>query len=126
MVKAGISYVVECQPLSERVYVDHDMWEKIVLNLISNALKSTFEGSVTVRLLDKSDHAELIVGDTGTGIPEEEIGHLFERFRRIENARRRTHEGSGIGLALVHELLTMHGGIISVHSVVGKGTTFTV
>ncbi len=126
MEKAGITYIVECQPLPERVYVDHEMWEKIVLNLISNALKSTFEGSVTVRLLDKSDHAEMIVRDTGTGIPEQEIGHLFERFRRIENARRRTHEGSGIGLALVHELLTMHGGTISVHSRVGEGTTFTV
>ncbi len=126
MEKAGLTYVVECRPLPQKVYVDHEMWEKIVLNLISNALKSTFEGSIAVRLVDQSDHVELTVRDTGTGIPEQEIGHLFERFRRIENARRRTHEGSGIGLALVHELLNMHGGKISVQSQVGKGTTFTV
>ena len=55
-----------------------------MLNLISNALKSTFEGSIAVRLVDRGDHAELVVRDTGTGIPEHEIGHLFERFRRVE------------------------------------------
>jgi PAS domain S-box-containing protein len=126
MTKAGLNYIVEAAPLPQPVFVDHEMWEKIVLNLISNALKSTFEGSITVRLADKSDHAELTVIDTGTGIAQEEIGHLFERFRRIENARRRTHEGSGIGLALVHELLNMHGGKIDVQSQMGQGTTFTV
>lgn len=126
MEKAGLSYIVECRALPEHVYVDQEMWEKIVLNLVSNALKSTFDGSVTVRLKDQGGHAELVVRDTGTGIPEHEIPHLFERFRRIENARRRTHEGSGIGLALVHELVQMHGGKIKVESRVGKGTTFTV
>jgi PAS domain S-box-containing protein len=126
MAKAELTYIVEAKPLPHPVFVDHEMWEKIVLNLISNALKSTFEGSITVRIEDKSDHAELTISDTGTGIPEEEISHLFERFRRIENARRRTHEGSGIGLALVNELLAMHGGKIDVQSQMGKGTTFTV
>jgi signal transduction histidine kinase len=126
MAKAELAYIVEAKPLPHPVFIDHEMWEKIVLNLISNALKSTFEGSITVRIEDKSDHAELTVSDTGTGIPEEEIGHLFERFRRIEKARRRTHEGSGIGLALVNELLAMHGGKIDVQSQLGKGTTFTV
>ena len=126
MAKAGLEYIVEAKPLPQHVYVDHEMWEKIVLNLISNALKSTFEGSIAVRLKHKTGHAELTVSDTGTGIAQEEISHLFERFRRIENARRRTHEGSGIGLALVHELLHMHGGKIDVQSQMGKGTTFTV
>jgi len=124
--KAGLSYIIECGPLPKQVYVDHEMWEKIVLNLISNALKSTFDGSIAVRLIDRGGHAELVVRDSGTGIAEEEIPRLFERFRRIENARRRTHEGSGIGLALVHELVNMHGGKISVQSRLGKGTTFTV
>jgi PAS domain S-box-containing protein len=124
--KAGLTYLVECAPLSSPVYVDQEMWEKIVLNLISNALKSTFHGSIAVRLINRPDHVELAVRDTGTGIAEEEIPRLFERFRRIENARRRTHEGSGIGLALVHELVNMHGGKISVQSKLGEGTTFIV
>jgi PAS domain S-box-containing protein len=126
MEKAGLTYIVDCKPLPHPVFVDHEMWEKIVLNLVSNALKSTFDGSIAVHLTDRSDYAELTVSDTGTGIPEQEIAHLFERFRRIENARRRTHEGSGIGLALVHELVNMHGGKISVQSQMGKGTAFTV
>ena len=124
--KAGLKYVVECDHLPQPVYVDHEMWEKIVLNLISNALKSTFEGSIALTLTGKADHVEFSVRDTGTGIPEQELSHLFERFRRVENARRRTHEGSGIGLALVHELVAMHGGNIGVQSQPGKGTTFTV
>ena len=70
--------------------------------------------------------AQLVVRDTGTGIPESEIPHLFERFNRIEGARRRSHEGSGIGLALVHELVEMHGGSISVESKIDHGTTFRV
>ena len=126
MEKAGLTYIVECVPLPHPVFVDQDMWEKIVLNLISNALKSTFDGSIAVRLFDRGDHAELVVRDTGTGIAEGEIAHLFERFRRIENARRRTHEGSGIGLALVHELVNMHSGKISVQSRLEEGTSFTV
>jgi PAS domain S-box-containing protein len=124
--KAGLAYIVECPDLTHQVYVDQEMWEKIVLNLISNALKSTFDGSIAVRLTGRSDQVELVVRDTGTGIAENEIPHLFERFRRIENARRRTHEGSGIGLALVHELVNMHGGKIEVQSRPGKGTSFTV
>ncbi|HEU4417205.1 MAG TPA: response regulator [Candidatus Angelobacter sp.] len=126
MERAGLTYFVECSPLPQEVYVDLEMWEKIVLNLISNALKSTFEGSVVIRLTHRGDHAELVVRDTGTGIEEKEIPQLFERFRRIEHARRRTHEGSGIGLALVHELVNMHGGTIRVESKLGKGTSFVV
>jgi signal transduction histidine kinase len=102
------------------------MWEKIVLNLLSNALKSTFEGEIRVTVSQDDQRATLSIGDTGTGIPEQELPHLFERFRRIEDARRRSHEGSGIGLALVHELVEMHGGSLGVSSTLGKGTTFTV
>lgn len=126
MERAGLSFKVKCAVLSQPVYIDREMWEKIVLNLLSNALKSTFDGSITVTLREAKDHAELSVADTGTGIPEKEIPHLFERFRRIENARRRTHEGSGIGLALAHELVRMHGGKIDVKSVVDKGSAFTI
>ncbi len=124
--RAGLAFRVETPPLSQNVYIDREMWEKIVLNLLSNALKSTFEGAITVRVRDAQDHVEVQVRDTGTGIPPTEVPHLFERFRRIEGARRRTHEGSGIGLALVHELVKLHGGSIQVESQLGKGTTFTV
>jgi signal transduction histidine kinase len=123
---AGVELRVACAPMAEPTFVDHDMWEKIVLNLLSNAFKFTFDGSITVTLQARGERVELAVTDTGTGIPEHEIPHLFERFHRVRGARSRTHEGSGIGLALVHELVRLHGGSVSVSSRVGQGTTFTV
>lgn len=124
--RAGLSLTVRCQPLQEPIYVDRDMWEKIVLNLLSNAFKFTCDGGIQVQLEDKGDHVELAVSDTGTGIPEAELSHLFERFYRIEGAQGRTFEGSGIGLALVQELVKLHGGTVTVESAVGKGSTFRV
>lgn len=124
--RAGLRLRLNCPALPEPVYVDRDMWEKIVLNLVSNAFKSTFEGEIAVSLHKSPGFAELVVSDTGTGIPAEEIPHLFERFRRVEGAKRRTNEGSGIGLALVNELVGMHGGSIAVESTEGVGSTFTV
>src|SRR5436190_13601149 len=122
----GVELRVGCAPLGEPVFVDRDMWEKIVLNLLSNAFKFTFAGSIVVDLAVQGEHVELTVADTGTGIPEHDIPHLFERFHRVRGARSRTHEGSGIGLALVHELVRLHGGTLSVRSQPGQGTTFTV
>ncbi len=124
--RAGLALIVECPPLPEPVYVDREMWEKIVLNLLSNSLKSTFDGEIRVRISCDQTAARLSVTDTGTGIPESELPHLFERFRRVEGARRRSHEGTGIGLALVKELVDMHGGQISVQSTQAIGTTFTI
>lgn len=126
MEKAGLVFSVECGPISGPIYVDRDLWEKIVLNLLSNAFKFTFEGSVTVRLKEVGDAVELSVSDTGTGIPQEELPRIFERFHRIENSRSRTFEGTGIGLALVQELATLHGGTASVTSAEGRGSTFTI
>jgi PAS domain S-box-containing protein len=124
--RAGLGLVVECPPLPDAVYVDRDMWEKIVLNLLSNAFKFTFAGEIAVSLCWGGEHVALRVRDTGTGIPAHEVPHLFERFHRIPNARARTYEGTGIGLALVQELVRLHGGEITVVSEVGVGTTFTV
>ena len=124
--RAGLRLVVDCRPLDEVVYVDRDMWEKIVLNLISNSLKFTFEGEIRVAVARRDGQVRLTVADTGTGIPEDQLPHIFERFRRIEGARSRTHEGSGIGLSLVQELVRLHGGTIDVDSVVGRGTTFSI
>src|SRR5215468_1661420 len=126
--RAGLALRVECPALPATVHVDRDMWEKIVFNLLSNALKFTFNGEIAVTVRPSADgrQAELLVRDTGTGVPVEELPHLFERFHRVEGARGRSIEGSGIGLALVQELVRLHGGQAGVRSEVGSGSTFTV
>ncbi len=124
--RAGLTLTVDCPPLREPVHIDRDMWEKVVLNLLSNALKFTFTGGVTVRLRQEGGAAVLTVADTGTGIPAAELPRLFERFTRVSGARARSGEGSGIGLAMVRELVGLHGGSIDVDSTPDVGTTFTV
>lgn len=124
--RAGLAFVVDCPPLDQPVYLDRDMWEKVVLNLLSNALKFTFEGSVTVRVRGRDAGAVVTVTDTGIGVAAAEMPRLFERFHRIETARARSTEGSGIGLALVRELVGLQGGTITADSREGEGTTFTV
>jgi len=124
--RAGLQLIVDCPPLPTPVYVDPEMWEKIVLNLISNAFKFTFKGSITVRLATSDDHVELRVRDTGIGVAPENLGRIFERFHRVERSAARTHEGSGIGLALVQELVALHGGTIAAASEPGRGTEFRV
>ena len=124
--RAGLQFHVDCMTGSEELYVDRDMWEKIVLNLLSNAFKFTFEGSITLRLYVAAANAVLEVSDTGIGIADHDIPRLFERFHRVEGARSRSHEGSGIGLALIQELVRIHGGEIEVASAQGAGTTFRV
>jgi PAS domain S-box-containing protein len=126
MQSAGIAFEVDCEPIGEPVFLDREMWEKIVLNLLSNAFKFTFAGTIAVRLRREGSEVVLEVADTGVGIPEDEIPRLFERFHRVESTKGRTQEGSGIGLALVHELAKLHGGRIEVSSALGQGTTFRV
>jgi len=126
MEKAELDFVVDCAPLGEDIAIDRDMWEKIVLNLLSNAFKFTLAGRVTLRMRDERGTAVLEVEDTGVGIPEHELPRLFERFHRIETTHGRTHEGSGIGLALVQELVKLHGGTIEAASTLGEGSTFRV
>lgn len=123
---AGLRFEVASGPLHRAVAVDRDMWEKIVLNLLSNALKHTLTGSIAVRLTGSAEGVVLAVSDTGNGIPAEEHGRIFDRFHRIASARARTHEGTGIGLALVRELARLHGGDVEVASAIGAGSTFTV
>jgi signal transduction histidine kinase len=126
MEQAGLQFIIDCPRLPEPAYVDRDMWEKIVLNLVSNAFKFTLVGGVTVRLHAVGDRIELRVEDTGLGIPEDQQSKVFERFHRLEGIRGRTHEGTGIGLALVQELVKLHRGTIHLESTVAKGSTFVV
>lgn len=141
--RAGLRLEVDCPPLAGPAYVDREMWEKIVLNLLSNALKFTFSGGITVRLraVEKArtegegagtagekagPWLELSVRDTGVGIAAAQLPLLFQRFSRIPNTRARTHEGTGIGLALVAELAGLHGGAARVTSEPGVGSEFSV
>ena len=125
--RAGLRLVVDCPPSDPaQTYVDRGMWEKIVLNLISNAFKFTFTGEINVSMRFVDDKAELKVADTGIGIPAQELAHVFDRFHRVPNTRGRSFEGSGIGLALVKELVALHGGDVAVQSGENVGTCFTV
>jgi PAS domain S-box-containing protein len=124
--KVALELVIDSRSLSEPVYVDRDMWEKIVLNLLSNAFKFTLEGRIEVVLRQSGGYVELAVRDTGIGIPDEQLPKVFERFHRVEGSRGRTQEGSGIGLALVRELVKLHGGSVRVESTFNKGSAFTV
>ncbi|MGB6603462.1 MAG: ATP-binding protein [Steroidobacteraceae bacterium] len=123
--RAGLRYQVECS-IEERTYIDREMWEQITLNLLSNALKYTFEGEITITLKQEGRAAVLTVRDTGVGVSPAELPRLFERFYRVDGTQGRSQEGSGIGLALVQELVKLHGGTVSVVSTVGQGSTFRV
>ena len=125
---AGLTLRFDVVPLHEAVNIDRDMWERIVLNLLSNAFKFTFKGEICVAVQPSADGqaAEVVVSDTGTGIASAELPRLFERFYRIEGSRGRSFEGSGLGLALVQELVKLHGGRIDVHSEPGTGSRFTI
>jgi PAS domain S-box-containing protein len=125
---AGLYLKTHCPPLPAAVPIDPAMWEKIVFNLLSNAFKFTQNGgiSVSTQLSVDGRFAELRVADTGIGIPQAELPRLFDRFHRVAGAVGRSHEGAGIGLALVREMALLHGGDVAVESEPGRGTTFTV
>jgi PAS domain S-box-containing protein len=128
MEKAGLELQLDCPPLPQEVYVDREMWEKILLNLLSNAFKFTLHGSIGVLVRPSADgqSAEIVVRDSGIGIPDHELSKLFDRFHRVVGAQGRSYEGSGIGLALVQDLVKLHGGRIGVQSKLGRGTAFQV
>ncbi len=124
--RAGLTFRIDCPPLPAPVYVDRSMWEKIVLNLLSNAFKHTFHGEIALSMTHGKEGVILVVRDTGVGIPADALPRLFERFYRVQNRQSRTHEGSGIGLALVQEVVQLHGGTVQVESRLDEGSTFSV
>jgi signal transduction histidine kinase/CheY-like chemotaxis protein len=119
----GLTLALELPDAPVTVEADPELLDKILLNLLSNAFKFTFEGEIRVAV---TAAGELAVADTGVGIPADEIPHLFERFHRVRGTRARSHEGSGIGLALARELVLAQGGSVGVQSLPGAGSTFTV
>ncbi len=126
MKAGGLAFVRRCPTLPQPVHIDRDMWERVVLNLLSNALKYTLAGTVTLTLRDAGDHVELTVEDTGVGIPVDQLPKVFERFHRVKDTRGRSHEGAGIGLAMVDQFVELLGGSVSVESAVDVGSTFRV
>ncbi|MEM7554045.1 MAG: response regulator [Cyanobacteria bacterium P01_A01_bin.84] len=109
------------------IYLDMEKFDKVVYNLLSNAMKFTPEGgNITILVQPEDKKCILQVQDTGIGIKQEQISDLFERFRQAEGSENRSYEGTGLGLALVKELVEVHGGEILIDSEYGKGTTFTV
>jgi signal transduction histidine kinase len=124
--KAGMQLVTSTGEVDDDVYVDEEMWERIVLNLVSNAFKYSHEGSITVEVRQVGSQVQVSVADTGVGIPADQQERIFDRFHRVENSGGRSQEGTGIGLAMVRELVRLHHGTIEVESVVGEGSVFTV
>ena len=124
--KAQLSFQLELQQDSPILILEDDLYQ-IVFNLIENGIKYNLPGgSLTVHLSRIEDNAVLTVKDTGMGIPEDAIGHVFERFYRVDKARSRATGGSGLGLAIVRSIVQRNRGEIQVSSIVGQGTTFTV
>ncbi|MFL9908824.1 response regulator [Paraburkholderia sp. RL17-337-BIB-A] len=124
---AGLRLEVEIPPAPIVVQLDREMWEKVVMNLLSNAYKFTFFGTIRVVVhAIEGGGAEVSVSDSGIGIAEDEMPRLFERFHRVAGAPGRSVEGSGIGLAMVQELVKLHGGTVQVESRLGEGACFTV
>jgi PAS domain S-box-containing protein len=124
---AGLRLELEIPSQPIIVRLDREMWEKVVMNLLSNAYKFTFFGTIRVAVHASEDGGvEVSVTDSGIGIAQEEVPRLFERFHRVAGAPGRSVEGSGIGLAMVQELVKLHDGTVRVDSELGKGARFTV
>ncbi|CED83474.1 multi-sensor signal transduction histidine kinase [Phaffia rhodozyma] len=115
--RARITYVVDCEVESgaRPVYVDKELYEKIVFNILGNAFKYTLRGSITVRVSHHPSEVELCVTDTGVGIPKQDLPRVTERFFRV-TCTARSHEGTGMGLALCSDLVHLHSGRLQIDS----------
>lgn len=126
MEKAGLKFTVNADSIIKPAYIDRQMWEKIIFNLLSNAFKYTHSGEVSLTVSAAGNSFMVQVKDTGVGIPAAELPKMFNRFHRVAGVTGRTHEGTGIGLSMVKELVKLHGGKIEVESEQGVGSQFTI
>ncbi|POW12437.1 hypothetical protein PSTT_04501 [Puccinia striiformis] len=125
MHKNQINFVVDCPDTPRRVWVDQDFFEKVVFNILSNSMKFTPKGGkVMMQVRYDSNNCYLICSDTGKGIKQEELPKIFERFHRAEDSH--IAEGTGIGLALVQDIIKLHCGLLDVESQVDRGSKFTI
>jgi PAS domain S-box-containing protein len=125
--RVGLDFDVDLDDLGRPTFVDVDMLERIVLNLLSNALKFTARGRIRLRLRARDAGYEISVSDTGIGIAEHDLESVFDRFRQLAHSdERRSREGAGIGLSLVQQLVSLMGGRVAVDSTEGRGSTFAV
>ena len=122
--KKGVE--LKCSVQEETVQGEANRLDQVVTNLVENAIKYTDKGHIAVSLTQDGGFALLKVADTGIGVPEDAIPHLFERFYRVDKARSRETGGTGLGLAIVDQIVSLHGGDIRVESELGKGSTFYV
>ncbi|AGX44229.1 MASE3 domain-containing protein [Clostridium saccharobutylicum] len=123
----GLNIIFDTNTEEKIIAFDPEKIERIILNLISNAIKFTnLGGMIFIELIDKGDTIEILVKDTGIGMDKKHLNNIFKRFHQIDKSLSRNAEGSGIGLSLVKSLVKLHGGKISVDSEVGKGSTFKI
>lgn len=133
--KKGLTFSLEIEPGAEKLFVDEDKARQILINLISNAVKFTHKGGITVRArvsergLDsdgKPQFIEIAVIDTGIGIKSEDLDKIFDKFAQADVSTTRQYEGTGLGLSIVRGLVALHKGMVWAESEVGKGSTFHV
>lgn len=124
----GIELRVELDPRVQEadLYIDQEKFEKLLFNLLSNALKFTKNGWVLVSTMIDNNTFRLVVADTGIGIKQDQLPHIFDRFRQADGSESREYAGTGIGLALAKQIVELHGGNITVRSLYGKGSSFNV
>jgi signal transduction histidine kinase len=116
--------ILDCPTDLPQVTLDSDRLEQILVNLLSNAIRHTPEGSITLKAWSEPERVWISLTDTGSGIPPEELPHIFKRFWRSKKSRSRKYSGTGIGLAICRRLVELHGGEIFVTSQLGIGSTF--
>ena len=126
LVNKDVEMVVEVKEKLQKIVADYHRIYQVINNLVSNSVKFTEKGEITLRAFTEGDEMVLQVEDTGIGISQEDLDAIFEEFTQADTSSTRQHEGTGLGLTITRRLVQMHGGTISVESELGKGSIFTV